>query len=184
MEWIIIIIVIAVLMSWIIGTYNGFIKLRNSVEEAFSTMDVYMKKRYDLIPNLVETVKGYAAHEAGTFEKVTQARNMASSATSVEDKLQGENMLSGALKSLFAVAENYPELKANTNFLDLQEQLQKVEEDIANARKYYNAVVKEFNTKIEMFPGNILAGIFGFARKTLFEVKEEAERERVEVKFS
>jgi len=184
MEWIILIIVIAVLGLWVIGTYNGFIKFRNSVEEAFSTMDVYMKKRYDLIPNLVETVKGYAAHEAGTFEKVTQARNMASSATTVEGKLEGENMLSGALKSLFAVAEAYPELKANTNFLDLQGQLQKVEEDIANARKYYNAVVKEFNTKIEMFPGNILAGMFGFARKPLFEVNEEAERERVEVKFS
>ena len=187
METTILLIVIAVaviLGIWIIGSYNGFIKLRNAVEEAFSTMDVYLKKRYDLIPNLVETVKGYAAHEAGTLEKVVQARNMASQATTIEGKMEGESMLTGALKSLFAVAEAYPDLKANTNFLDLQEQLQQTEEDIANARKYYNAVVKEFNTKIEMFPGNVVAALFHFTRKPLFEVTEAAERERVEVKFS
>lgn len=172
-----------VLIGWVISAYNGFIRLRNMVEEAFSTMDVYLKKRYDLIPNLVETVKGYAQHEASTFEKVVQARSMAANATTVEEKIQGENMLTGALKSLFALAEAYPELKANVNFLDLQTQLQKVEEDIANSRKYYNAVVKEYNTKLEIFPNSIIAGIFRFMRKPMFEVSEAAERERVDVKF-
>ena len=183
MEIIIIVIAIAAVALFAIGGYNGLVKLRNLVEEAFATMDVYLKKRYDLIPNLVETVKGYAAHEAGTLEKVVQARNMAASAGSVEDRIQGENMLSGALKSLFALAEAYPDLKANTNFMDLQVQLQKVEEDIANSRKYYNATVREYNTKTEVFPYNIIAGIFKFTRKALFEVTEEAERQRVEVKF-
>lgn len=168
---------------WFVSGYNGFIKMKNAVEEAFSTMDVYLKKRYDLIPNLVETVKGYATHEAGTFEKVVQARNMAQSATTIEDKIKGENMLTGTLKSLFALAEAYPDLKANTNFMDLQAQLQKVEEDIANARKFYNAVVREFNTKVESFPDNIIAGIFKFVRKPMFEVNEESERDNVKVQF-
>jgi LemA protein len=157
--------------------------MRNRVEEAFATMDVYLKKRYDLIPNLVETVKGYAAHEAGTFQKVTEARNVAAGATTIEGKIAGENMLQGALKSLFAVAEAYPDLKANLNFLDLQSQLKLLEEDIANARKYYNAVVKEFNTMIEVFPNNILAGMFNFKRKPMFEVSEEGQRETVKVQF-
>lgn len=180
---IIVIAVIAILAVWVIGAYNGFVKLRNMVEEAFATMDVYLKKRYDLIPNLVETVKGYAAHESGTLEKVIQARNIASSASTIEDKIKGETMLAGALKSLFALAEAYPDLKANTNFLDLQGQLQRMEDEIANSRKYYNAIVKEFNIKIEMFPNNIIAGIFNFVRKPLFEVSEEAERQTVAVKF-
>ncbi len=183
MEIIIVVIVIAFAALYVIGGYNSLVKLRNLVEEAFATMDVYLKKRYDLIPNLVETVKGYAAHEASTLEKVVQARNMAASAGTVEDRIQGENMLTGALKSLFALAEAYPDLKANTNFMDLQVQLQKVEEDIANSRKYYNATVREYNTKTEVFPYNIIAGIFNFTRKALFEVTEEAERQRVEVKF-
>ncbi len=183
MEIIIVVIVIAIGVLYVIGGYNSLVKLRNLVEEAFATMDVYLKKRYDLIPNLVETVKGYAAHEASTLEKVVQARNMAASAGTVEDRIQGENMLTGALKSLFALAEAYPDLKANTNFMDLQVQLQKVEEDIANSRKYYNATVREYNTKTEVFPYNIIAGIFNFTRKALFEVTEEAERQRVEVKF-
>lgn len=173
----------ALLVIWIIAAYNGFVRLRNMVEEAFSTMDVYLKKRYDLIPNLVETVKGYASHEKETLDRVMKARNMASSAESVEDQLKGETMLTGALRSLFAVAEAYPDLKANTNFLDLQGQLQRMEDEIANARKYYNAVVKEFNTKIELFPGNLIAGLFHFTRKPMFEVKDEAERETVSVKF-
>mgnify|MGYP001003145767 CR=1 FL=1 len=183
MEIIIVVIVIVFAALYVIGGYNSLVKLRNLVEEAFATMDVYLKKRYDLIPNLVETVKGYAAHEASTLEKVVQARNMAASAGSVEDRIRGENMLTGALKSLFALAEAYPDLKANTNFMDLQVQLQKVEEDIANSRKYYNATVREYNTKTEVFPYNIIAGIFNFTRKALFEVTEEAERQRVEVKF-
>lgn len=180
---IIVLALIVIGVIWVISAYNGFVRLRNMVEEAFSTMDVYLKKRYDLIPNLVETVKGYAAHEAGTLEKVVQARNMAAGAKTIEDKIQGENMLQGTLKSLFAIAEAYPELKANTNFLDLQSQLQRIEEDIANSRKYYNAVVKEYNIKTESFPSNIIAGMFNFTRKPMFEVNDEAEREAVKVKF-
>ncbi len=183
MEWIIVAVVVIGFALFAIGGYNGLVKLRNLVEEAFATMDVYLKKRYDLIPNLVETVKGYAAHEAGTLEKVVKARNMAASAGSVEDRIQGENMLTGALKSLFALAEAYPDLKANANFMDLQAQLQKVEEDIANSRKYYNATVREYNTRTEVFPYNIIAGLFKFTRKALFEVTDETERQRVEVKF-
>ncbi|MGI6734543.1 MAG: LemA family protein [Anaerovoracaceae bacterium] len=183
MEMIIIAVVVVGIGLFIIGAYNGLVKLRNLVEEAFSTMDVYLKKRYDLIPNLVETVKGYAAHEASTLEKVVQARNMAATAGSMEARIQGENMLTGALRSLFALAESYPDLKANANFMDLQTQLQKVEEDIANSRKYYNATVREYNTRTEVFPYNIIAGLFKFTRKPLFEVAGEEERQRVEVKF-
>lgn len=179
----IIIAMIAIGAIWVIGAYNGFIRLRNMVEEAFATMDVYLKKRYDLIPNLVETVKGYAAHEKTTLENVVQARNMAAGAKTIEDKIQGENMLQGTLRSLFAVAEAYPDLKANQNFLDLQSQLQRIEDEIANSRKYYNAIVKEFNTKTESFPSNIIAGIFNFTRKTMFEVNDETEREAVKVQF-
>jgi LemA protein len=179
----IIIAVIAIGAIWVISAYNGFIRMRNSVEEAFSTMDVYLKKRYDLIPNLVETVKGYAAHEKTTLENVVKARNMAADARTIEDKVKGENMLQGTLRSLFAIAEAYPDLKANQNFLDLQSQLQKIEDDIANSRKYYNAVVKEYNVKTESFPSNIIAGIFNFTRKTMFEVNDGAEREAVRVQF-
>ncbi|MBN7772924.1 LemA family protein [Clostridium aminobutyricum] len=183
MEIIILMVVAAIIAIWFAAGYNGFIKLKNSVEEAFSTMDVYLKKRYDLIPNLVETVKGYAAHEAGTLEKVISARNKAQSATTVEDKLTNENILSGTLKNLFALAESYPDLKANTNFLDLQQQLQRVEEDIANSRKYYNAVVRTFNTKCESFPSLIIAKVFNFVRKPMFEVEDETERKVVKVQF-
>lgn len=180
----IVIVVLVVLVGiWFIAAYNGFVRLRNGVEEAFATMDVYMKKRYDLIPNLVETVKGYASHERETLDSVTKARNIAAGAQTLEEKAAGENMLSGTLKSLFAVAENYPNLKANENFMDLQKQLQKTEEDIANARKYYNAVVKEYNTKTEVFPSNIIAGMFRFVRKSMFEVDSEEERKTVKVEF-
>ena len=180
--WIIIAIIIVLAIAFV-GMYNSFIKLKNSCEEAFSTMDVYMKKRFDLIPNLVETVKGYAAHEKETLEKVMAARNGVQSAATVEEKMAQENVLTGTLKSLFAVAEAYPDLKANTNFLDLQNQLKSVEEDIANSRKYYNAVVKQFNTKCEMFPSNIIASIFHFEKKPMFEVDSAEERKNVEVKF-
>lgn len=179
----IVLAVIVIAVIWIISAYNGFIRLRNITEEAFATMDVYLKKRYDLIPNLVETVKGYAAHEKTTLEKVVQARNIAAGAKTIEGKIEGENMLQNTLRSLFAIAEAYPDLKANQNFLDLQKQLQRIEEDIANSRKYYNAVVKEFNIKTESFPTNIIAGIFNFTRRTMFEVKDEAERETVKVQF-
>ena len=179
----IILALVIIAVIWVISAYNGFIRLRNMVEEAFATMDVYLKKRYDLIPNLVETVKGYAKHEAGTLEKVVEARNFAADAKTIEGRIQGENMLENTLKSLFALAEAYPDLKANTNFLDLQSQLQRIEDEIANSRKYYNAIVKELNTKIESFPGNIIAGIFNFTRKPMFEVGDVAEREVVKVQF-
>lgn len=180
---IIALIVIAVIVIAVIVMYNGFIKLKNNCEEAFATMDVYLKKRYDLIPNLVETVKGYATHEKETLTKVIEARNMAQGAATVEEKIAGENQLQGTLKSLFAIAENYPDLKANQNFLDLQDQLKKVEEDIANSRKYYNAVVKQFNVKCEAFPSNIIAGIFKFEKKAMFEVDSAEERQNVKVSF-
>ena len=164
--------------------YNGFIRLKNDCDEAFATMDVYLKKRYDLIPNLVETVKGYAAHESQTLEKVVAARNAAQSAATPEAKITGENALQGTLKSLFAVAESYPDLKANENFRNLSNQLKAVEEDIANARKYYNAVVKQFNTKCEVFPSNLIASMFRFEKKPMFEVSAAEERENVKVSFS
>lgn len=178
------IVVVAVIAIYVMTTYNGFIKLKNGVEEAFSTMDVYLKKRYDLIPNIVETVKGYASHEKETLEKVVAARNMAQGAGTIEEKIAGENMLQGTLKSLFAVAEAYPDLKANTNFMDLQNQLKVVEEDIANARKFYNGVVKQFNIKCESFPSNLIAGIFHFEKQPMFEVDAPEERQNVKVSFS
>ncbi|NLP48033.1 MAG: LemA family protein [Clostridiales bacterium] len=157
--------------------------MRNKVEEAFATMDVYLKKRYDLIPNLVETVKGYAKHESETLEKVVQARNLAVGAQTTEEKVAGENILQGTLKSLFALAESYPDLKANENFISLQGQLSQMEGEVANSRKYYNAVVKEFNTRVEVFPSNLVAKLFGFSRKTLFEVEAAEERQNVKVQF-
>lgn len=180
--WIIIGIIIVLALIFV-GMYNSFIKLKNSCDEAYSTMDVYLKKRFDLIPNLVETVKGYAAHEKETLQNVIAARNNLQNASTTEEKLAGENALQGTLKTLFAVAEAYPDLKANTNFLDLQNQLKAVEADIANSRKYYNAVVKQFNTKCEMFPSNIIASIFHFEKKPMFEVDSAEERKNVEVKF-
>ena len=172
---IVIAVIIVILILSFVGIYNGFVKLKNRVEEAFATMDVYMKKRFDLIPNLVETVKGYAAHEKETLMSVTQARTAVMQSSTTEERLKNENVLSGALKSLFAVSEN-------ANFMDLQKQLQKVEEDIANSRKYYNAVVRDYNTKRETFPSNIIAGMFHFEKKPMFEIAEE-ERQNVKVEF-
>lgn len=176
-------IIVAVVIIWLISSYNGFVKLRNKTEEAFSAMDVSLKKRYDLIPNYVETVKGYAKHESETLRNVVNARNMAMSASTPEERIEKDNLLTGSLRSLFAVAESYPELKANTNFLELQRQLSDIEEEIAGARRYYNGVVNKFNTKTEMFPGNLIAGLFGFKRKPLYEVNAVAERENVTVSF-
>lgn len=181
---IIIAVIVAVIVIWAVASYNGFIKANNNCEEAFATMDVYMKKRYDLIPNLVETVKGYATHEKETLQKVVEARQMVGSAGSVEERAQAENMLTGTLKSLFAVSEAYPDLKANQNFMDLQSQLKQIEGEIANSRKYYNAVVKDFNNKCQMFPSNILAGIFHFTKKAMFEVDNAEERQNVKVDFN
>ena len=179
--WLVLAVVVVILL-WFAAAYNGFVKLRNMVREAFSTMDVYMKKRYDLIPNLVETVKGYAKHESTTLEKVISARNAAAGATTVQGRLEGENALTGTLKSLFAVAEAYPDLKANSNFMDLQKQLQGIEGEIANSRKYYNAVVRDYNIKTEAFPSVIVASIFGFKREPMFEIENE-ERQNVKVQF-
>lgn len=179
----IVLVILVLLIIWLIGSYNGFVTLRNRTEEAFSAMDVSLKKRYDLVPNIVETVKGYAAHEKDTLQKVIEARNMAMTATTPEDKIAGENILTGSLRSLFAISENYPELKANQNFLELQNQLSRIEEEIAGSRRYYNGVVNKFNTKIELFPGNILAGLFGFRRKPMYEVNNEQERENIKVSF-
>lgn len=180
----IIILIVAIgVVIWFISSYNGFVRLRNKTEEAFSAMDVSLKKRYDLIPNYVETVKGYAKHESETLEKVVNARNMAMTATTPEERIENDNLLTGSLRSLFAVAESYPDLKANTNFLELQNQLSDIEEEIAGARRYYNGVVNKFNTKTEMFPGNLIAGLFGFRRKPLYEVNDLQERENVKVTF-
>jgi LemA protein len=181
--WLIIIVIIVVIIIAVISAFNGLVKAQNSVEEAFSTMDVYMKKRFDLIPNLVETVKGYAAHESETLERIVSARNQIGGASTQESRMEGENRLSGALKNLFAVAESYPDLKANANFVDLQKQLRLCEEDIANSRKYYNAVVKDYNNQVMVFPKNIIANMFHFTKKTMYEVSAAEERETVEVKF-
>ena len=183
MMWIILLVVLAVLIIWFIATYNGFVSLKNKVEEAFSTMDVYLVKRYDLIPNLVETVKGYAAHEKETLEKVVSARRLAMNAHSMDEKIAQEQNLSGLLGRLLAISESYPDLKANTNFIDLQRQLKDMEGEIANARKYYNGVVKAFNTRTETIPSNLIAGICGFKKMPLFVVKDEAQRENVKVSF-
>lgn len=185
--WIILLIIlgalIVLLAVWVVGAYNGFVGLKNGIDEAFSTMDVYLKKRYDLIPNIVSTVKGYAKHEKETLEKVIQARNMAIKATSVEDKVANENVLSGALKSLFALSESYPELKADKNFIQLQETIKTMEGEIASSRKYYNGVVKVYNTKIERFPSNLIAKWFKFEKRTLFEIENKEERNNVKVEF-
>jgi len=175
--------IIVVIVFYVIGLYNGLVTLRNRCDNAWAQVDVQLKRRYDLIPNLVETVKGYAKHEREVFEKVTQARNMALAATGVKDQGAAENMLSGALKSLFAVAEAYPELKANQNFLMLQEELAGTESKIAYARQFYNDVVMKFNTKQQVFPSNIIAGMFQFKTKEYFEIEEPAAKEPVKVQF-
>lgn len=180
---IVLLIVVAVLALWIMSVYNSLIAKRLTVDEQFSGIDTELKKRYDLIPNLVETVKGYASHEKEVFEKVTQARSQAMQATTPEDKVAAENMLSGTLKSLFAVAESYPELKANENFLHLQSTLGSVEEDINTSRQTYNASVKNYMTAVQMFPNNIIAGMFGFQSKPFFELTDVKERENIKVQF-
>ena len=177
-------VLIVIIAIYVMATYNRLIRLRNDVEEGYSTMDVYLKRRYDLIPNLVETVKGYAKHEKETLTNVIAARNMAMNSTNLNEKAKNENILSDTLKSLFALSENYPELKANVNFLDLQTQLKQIEIDIANSRKYYNGVVKTFNNKIEVFPSNIIAQLFKFVKKVMFVVDEQEERKNVKVNFN
>lgn len=179
----VVLVLIFAIVAWWISCYNKFIRQRNVVEEAYSTMDVYMKKRYDLIPNLVETVKGYAKHEKSTLEGVMQARYSCMSANDPEDKAKYENMLTGTLKTLFNVAENYPELKADKNFTELQNSLKVLESEIASSRKYYNGCVKNFNTSLEVFPSNIVARHYKFEKKTLFEIENKEERVAPKVQF-
>lgn len=175
--------IIFVLALFLIGTYNSFIVLRNRIQEALSGIDIQLKRRADLIPNLVETVKGYAKHEKTVFSDVTKARSALLSAQNIQEKAEADNMLTGALKSLFAVAEAYPELKANKNFEELQRQLEDTEDKIAYSRQFYNSNVLDFNTKVEMFPSNLLAMIFSFKKFEFFEVEDESERKNVKVSF-
>ena len=180
---VIILIIIAAAVIWGITSYNGFISSKNDVEESWSAMDVFLKKRYDLVPNLVNTVKGYAEHEKTTLENLVKARNSVVSATSPEERIKGEGELTGALNKLFALAENYPDLKANQNFLNLQNQLKDLEEDIANSRRYYNACVKTLNNKCQQFPSSLIAGLFHFEPAVMYSVEDAAERENVQVQF-
>lgn len=178
----ILLVIVGLVVLYVVFTYNGLVSLRNRVSEAWSDIDVQLKRRYDLIPNLVNTVKGYASHESGVFQKVTEARANAMQAGSTHDKAQAENMLSDTLKSLFAVAEAYPDLKANQNFLELQRELSDTENKIQASRRFYNGNVLELNNKIDMFPSNIIASIFHFVKSEFFEVAE-AEKEPVKVQF-
>lgn len=183
--WVIVIAIVVIILGiviWAISTRNSLIALGNNVEEGFSTIDVYLKKRWDLVPNLVETVKGYASHESETFKKVVEARNAAMNASGAEAKIAAENALSGTLKTLFALQEAYPDLKANAQFSMLQSQLTSIEGDLAQHRKYYNATVKQFNNKIMFFPSNIIANSMHLSKKPFFEV-DESERQNVQVKF-
>jgi len=179
----ILIILIAVIFVIAIGIYNALVNLRNRCDNSWAQVDVQLRRRYDLIPNLVETVKGYAKHEREVFEKVTEARSKAINAGTVKEQGQAENMLTGTLKSLFAVVENYPELKANQNFLMLQEELAGTEGKIAYARQFYNDTVMKFSVKQQVFPSNIIANMFNFKEKEYFEIEEPTAREPVEVKF-
>jgi len=179
----IVLIIIAVLVFVLVGLYNSLITLRNRADNAWAQVDVQLRRRYDLIPNLVETVKGYAKHEREVFQNVTEARAKAIDAGTVKEQEQAENMLTGALKSLFAVVENYPDLKANQNFLMLQEELAGTEGKIAYARQFYNDSVMKFNMKQQVFPSNIIANMFNFKEKEYFEIEEPAAREPVKVEF-
>lgn len=179
----IILIVVAGLTFWIVGIFNTLIKLRNRTKEAWSDIDVQLKRRYNLIPNLVETVKGYASHEKGVFEKVSEARSKAMGVQSPKEKGEAENALTGTLKTLFAVSEGYPELKASANFVELQRELRDTEDKVQASRRFYNSNVRDLNIKIESFPNNIVAKLFNFKQMELFELTEAGEREVPTVKF-
>lgn len=179
-------IVVLLAVVWVVVAYNNFVKLRTRAKEAWSDISVQLKRRYDLIPNLINTVKGYASHESQTFEKVTEARTKAMGAQSVEDTAQAENMLTGALKSVFALSEAYPDLKANENFLELQRELSDTENKIQASRRFYNTNVRDLNIGIESFPGNVIAGMFKFTKEAFFELDEaeaEVANKAPEVKF-
>ena len=180
----VIVALIVLVAFYAISVYNQLVKGKNLVAEAWSGIDVQLKKRYDLIPNLVETVKGYAAHEKETFENVTRARAAAQQATTVEGQQAAENALKGSLVNLMAVAERYPDLKANANFLELQNTLSVVEGDIEKSRRYYNGNVREQNTRIESFPSNVIANSYGFAKAAFFELEDQSQKQAPSVKFS
>ena len=175
--------IIVLVIFWFVAIYNTLVKLRSRAKEAFSDIDVQLKRRHDLIPNLVETVKGYASHEREVFERVTQARSQAMGAKTAGEKAKAENYLSQTLKTLFAVSERYPELKASENFLELQRELRDTEDKIQAARRFYNTNTRDLNIKIESFPENIFASIFGFKKMEFFEIEEAGEREAPKVKF-
>jgi LemA protein len=185
MSGIILLIILAVVFLWVIAAYNRFIRLRTRTEEAWADIDVQLKRRFDLIPNLIETVKGYAAHEKSVLEGVTEARTKAMGAQTISEHSEAENMLTGALKSLFAVSENYPDLKANTNFLELQRELSDTENKIQAARRFYNTNVRDFNIASQTFPSNLIAKSFKFTKKEFFELTEadQSAKEPVAVKF-
>ena len=177
--WILLILIVL----WVIFSYNSLVRVRNRAKEAWSDISVQLKRRYDLIPNLVETVKGYAAHEKNVLEEVTAARTTAMGAGTKADQAQAENQLSQTIKSLFAVAENYPDLKANTNFLELQRELSDTENKIQASRRFYNSMVLALNTKIQTFPTNIISALFGFKAEEFFETESEKEKEPIKVSF-
>ena len=183
---VVVLVLIIALVGWWISTRNAFVRLKNKVEEAWATIDVYLKKRYDLIPNLVETVKGFAKHESETLQNVVAARNIAIGAKTADEKIKAENGLSSSLRTFFsAVAESYPQLQANANFLDLQQQLKSLESELESSRRYYNGVVKAFNTKLEVFPASIVGKRMGedYTKKTYFELDSAEERKNVKVSF-
>ena len=180
---IIFLVILAVIAVVLIGMYNSLVQLRVRCDSAWSDIDVQLKRRHDLIPNLVETVKGYAAHEKGTFENIAKWRSAAMGATTPQDRAQAEGQLTMALKGLFAVAEAYPQLRANENFMSLQKSLADIENDVQNSRRYYNAVVRDYNTRIASFPANMIAGSLGFSPRQFFELDAPAERAVPEVKF-
>ena len=181
--WIYIVVgILLIIIIYALVTYNNFIKLKNMVQEAFSTMDVYLKKRWDLIPNIVETVKGYVKHEENTLKEIVELRGSSYDSMSLDEKVKANQDISKDINKIMLIAENYPDLKASSNFQDLSRELSKVEEDIANSRKYYNGTVEMFNNKVEMFPSNIFAKIFGYKSKSMFET-ENNERENVKVSF-
>jgi LemA protein len=177
------VLIVVAAIAFVIVVYNRMIKMRNQADEAWSDIDVQLKRRYNLIPNIVESVKGYATHEESVFTKVTEARTSAINAGNLADQAKAENMLSGALKSLFAVAEAYPELKANENFMQLQNELVDTEDKIQAARRFYNGTVRDFNTALQVFPSSIIAKMFKFESKEFFEVEDEKEKQNVEVSF-
>jgi LemA protein len=181
--FVLLLVIVVAIALMAVGMYNSLVTLRNRCDNGWSQIDVQLRRRYDLIPNLVETVKGYAKHESGVFERVTQARAAAVGAQTVKEQGQADNVLTGALKSLFAVAENYPELKANQNFLMLQEELAGTESKVAYARQFYNDTVMKFNMRQQVFPSNIIANMFGFKPREYFQIEEEVAKGPVKVQF-